>query len=618
MAKNADFVKLVKQAQLGDSRAVDLLVRAARVRLRTDVYRLTFDQDLTQEIVQETLLEMFRILRDLREPDKFWPWLYKIALNKMRLNYRTKRRRKTVPIAAVDEGAITDSGQEVMANAVTQELREIVFAAMQHLKPRHRAVLSMRCYREMDYSAIADVMGCSEFAAKMLFYRAKKTLKKQLSRSGFGKGSLLMALLLFGKMTAPTEAAAAQISITAAAMEVGAAATLAGIATSKTAVMSAAAAGVLAVSTLVTTQQADRSAFIPPESSAITFNVASQARPGRTEFWYYYPPKSNGAVIMRLMKADSKNAPLYCQHLQNEEGNYHFDRRTNTIYINNARIRRGDMSVWLLPTDGAQLRAFLSQVEGKQYQTEYIPELKDGLMVVSKTEQETDHLWTTRQYNVLSEEYFRYNWPAGTRLADYRDTMHRRGWTYFTVSGSIDGQRVSGTGQVPFVYAASLQYPAWLKLRVGNLKIEDCADEARVYYRGLVVARYEGGTFLKGLARPWMGLHTIDTIRRDAADKQMRFETRHTPGSGKAEVEIIARNNRRLLYTIDLEKDVIEKIDFFASDNSRKGILTFSYLKGIRDAESKFIAPRKNTYRRAQRKSIGIQWLIRLMEGNLK
>ncbi len=616
MAKNADFVKLVKQAQLGDSRAVDLLVRAARVRLRTDVYRLTFDHDLTQEIVQESLLEMFRILRDLREPDKFWPWLYKIALNKIRLNYRAKRRRKTVPIAAVDEGAITDSSQEVMANAVTQELREIVFAAMRHLKPRHRAVLSMRCYREMDYSAIAEVMGCSEFAAKMLFYRAKKTLKKQLSRSGFGKGSLLMALLLFGKMTASSEAAAAQVSVTAAAMEVGAAATLAGIATSKTAVMSAAAAGVLAVSTIVTTQPANRSAIIPHENSAITFNVASQARAGRTEFWYYYPPKSNGAVVMRLMKADSKNEPLYCQHLQNEEGNYDFDRRTNTIYINNARIRRDDMSVWLLPTDSAQLRAFLSQVEGKRYQAEYIPELKDGLMVVSKTGQETDHLWTTRQYNVLSEEYFRYNWPAGAQVADYRDTMHRRGWTYFTVSGNIDGRRVSGTGQVPFAYAASLQYPAWLKLRVGSLKIEDSANEARVYSRGLVVARYEGGTFLKGLARPWMGLHTIDTIRRDAADKQMRFETRHTPGSGKAEVEIITQNNR-LLYTIDLEKDVIERIEF-TSDNGRKGILTFSYLKGIRDAESKFIAPRKNTYRRAQRKSIGIQWLIRLMEGELK
>ena len=616
MVKNADFVKLVKQAQLGDSRAVDCLVRAARVRLLTDVYRLTLDKDLTQEIVQESLLEMFRILRDLREPDKFWPWLYKIALNKVRLNFRARRLRKTVPITAVDEGSIPDSSQEVMADAVTHELKEIVFSAMRQLKPRHRAVLTMRCYREMEYSAIAEAMGCSEFAAKMLFYRAKKTLKKQLSRSGFGKGSLLMALLLFGKMTAPSEAAAAQVSVTAAAMEVGAAATLAGIAASKTTIMSVAAAGVLTVSTIVSTQQANRPAIMPAESSAITFNVAPQERGDRTELWYYYPPKANGAVIMRLMKADSKNEPLYCQHLQNEKGNYNFDRRTNTIYINNARIRRGDMSVWLLPTDSAQLREFLSRVEGKRYQAEYIPDLKDGLMVVAKTEQETDRLWTTHHYNVLSEEYFRYNWPAGTQLADYRDTMHRRGWTYFTVSGSINAQRVSGTGQIPFVYAASLQNPAWLKLRVGSLKIEDSGDEARVYSRGSVVARYEGGTFLKGLARPWMGLHTIDTIRRDAAEKQLWFETRHTPGSGKTEVVVIS-GDIRLLYTIDLEKDVVERIEF-TSDNGSKGVLTFSYLKDIKGAESKFIPPRKKTYRRPQRKSIGIQWLIRLMEGELK
>lgn len=137
-----------------------------------------------------------------------------------------------------------------------------------------------------------------------------------------------------------------------------------------------------------------------------------------------------------------------------------------------------------------------------------------------------------------------------------------------------------------------------------------------MYSRGLVAARYEGGTFLKGLARPWMGLHAIDTIRRDAAEKQLWFETRHTPGSGKAEVAVIAQDSR-LLYTIDLEKDVVERIEF-TSDNGSKGALTFSYLKGISGVESKFIGPSRKTYRRPQRKSIGIQWLIRLMEGELK
>jgi DNA-directed RNA polymerase specialized sigma24 family protein len=64
MGKNVDWTRLVKQAQLGDKGASDYLAEAARQRLRTDIYRLTLEHDLTQDIVQESLVEMFKILRD--------------------------------------------------------------------------------------------------------------------------------------------------------------------------------------------------------------------------------------------------------------------------------------------------------------------------------------------------------------------------------------------------------------------------------------------------------------------------------------------------------------------------------------------------------------------------
>ena len=84
-----------------------------------------------------------------------------------------------------------------LAELISQELKQTVLMAMSKLKPRHRAVLTMRCYDEMEYSQIAGVMRCSEFAARMLFWRAKKALGKQLARRGLGKGALLLALTLF-------------------------------------------------------------------------------------------------------------------------------------------------------------------------------------------------------------------------------------------------------------------------------------------------------------------------------------------------------------------------------------------------------------------------------------
>jgi len=616
MTNNVEFAKLVKQARLGDKGAFNRLAEAARERLRTDFYRLTLDYDLTQEIVQESLLEMFKILRDLREPDKFWPWLYKIALNKLRLHQRKRGRSKTVPLSDVADGNLPEQGQEVMADAVSNELKQIVLGAMRQLKPRHRAVLTMRCYREMEYSTIAEIMNCSEFAAKMLFYRAKKTLKKQLSRNGFGKGSLLMALVVFGKLTAPTKAAA-QLSISAATIEVGAAATLAGAITSKSAVVSVAAAGILAVSTVVTPKKVDDIIKAPAEKSVgIVQSILPEVTRENEESWYFYAPKTNGAVVMRLMETTAAGGNFYCRHLQNEEANYEYDRSKNIIFINNYRHWHKDLSVLRLPTDSSRLESFLSTIEGISRKREYVPDLRDGLMVVRRTVEGQSSFWTTSQYNVLDEEYFKYNWPEDTRVVDMRDSMHRRGWTYFTVSGNIGGKPVSGFGQLPFVLTAAMARPAWIKLNIANMRVEDSGEEARIYDgNNYVRARYAGGSFFKGLARPWMGLHTIDIIRRDAAEKQIPFKTRLLPQSGRAEVELVSGQSR-LIYLIDMGKDVVEKITF-NHNNTAVGELNFSYLQNVSGMSEKFKMPRGRTYLRSERQSAGINWLVRLAQGDL-
>jgi hypothetical protein len=91
----------------------------------------------------------------------------------------------------------------------------------------------MRCYDQMSYTQIAELMDSSEIAARALFYRAKKALGRRLSAHGLGQGSLLLALVAFGKMTATTEAAAAQVSVTGASLHVGPLAALTAMLTSK-------------------------------------------------------------------------------------------------------------------------------------------------------------------------------------------------------------------------------------------------------------------------------------------------------------------------------------------------------------------------------------------------
>jgi len=332
------------------------------------------------------------------------------------------------------------------------------------------------------------------------------------------------------------------------------------------------------------------------------------------EYWYYFPQGPAKPMMLRA-KSGTAGDKSYWQILQNDRTNYHY--HDNNVHINNYRMWARDLSVLTFPTDNPKLTDFLSQVEPSTKVMEHITAKGRGLLLIAARSKDSNRSWAVRHYNVLDEDYFLSDWPATAKVFDNRDAMHKRGWTYFRISGKVNGQNVFGTGRIPFVYAASEQYSPWLKLQVGSLMIVDTYNEA--YLDRLPseqLGAYAGGSFFKGLTRPWMGLHTIDTVRRDAAEQRISFETKHTPGSRFAQVELIYKGFR-LIYNIDLEMDVIDEITF-STDQGKKGNLKFSYLQSIEGAgDSEDFRPPRPRQRRASKNSLDLLWLVQLVEGSL-
>ena len=616
MDQQLDQIELIRRAQCGDRQCLGQLAKQARSRLYTYVYRLTQQDDLAQEIVQESLLEMCKVIGKLKEADRFWPWLYGIAVNKLRRHYRTEQTQRKVAISSMKMKNDLKDRQDGLENLVSEELKNIVSAAMKKLRTRHKAVLVMRCYDEMPYSDIAESMGCSEFSTRMLFLRAKKCLQRELSRNGFGKGSLLAALVLFGKMTAPSEAAAAQISVSAAATKVGLAAGIAGLATSKTAIISLTAAGALTAGTVVMKSGPVNQGAENPQTSVTSSQDIGQSGNPNQEFWYYFPESPADPMMLRA-KSGQAGDKSYWQVLQDDRANYYYNN--NHLYINNYRMWSRDLSVQKIPTDDPKMTEFICQVEGSKNTMGHVAPMGKGLLVVAAQGQKNDdnQLWSTRHYNVLEEDYFQSDWPATAKTFDNRDEMHKRGWTYFRITGQLNGQNVSGTGRIPFVNLTSKQYSPWLKLHVGSLSIFDTYKEAYISEPTPAEATtYKGGSFFKGLCRPWMGLHTIDTVRRDAAEQRISFETRYTPDSRFAQVELTCENTR-IVYKIDMETDVVDEITF-STDQGNTGNLKFSYLQSVDGVSQEFIPPVKPKNPTNTGSSSGLLWLVQLMEGSLK
>jgi len=603
-------MELIAKAQRGDRQSMDELAAMAQERLRTYVYRMTQDEDLSQEIVQEALFEMCKVLGKLRDNEKFWPWLHGIATNKLKRFYRTERKQRNLMANSVKQKNSTPDHRDGLDNLVSEELKGIVSAAIKRLRTRHRAVLIMRCYDGMSHSEIAESLGCSEFGTRMLFLRAKRALQKELSQNGFAKGSLLTALVVFGRMTAPSKAAAAKISVTSAATKVGLLTEVAVLSTTKTAMVSVAAAGAIAAGTIVAPSVLDSHEMPNSGHFAAQFGSNSKAR---EHYLQYFPGGPGRALILRA-NSDPAGGMSEREILQDEYFNY--DYHDNTIHINNHRMYAADLSVPVLPTDDPEMVKFLQQVVPGNRDVGHVSKKGNSLLVsYSRNNGEKDLPSAVHNRNALQEHFFQPDWPTTNKL-DRRDEMHKRGWTYFRIRGQINGQKVMGAGRIPFVYGISGKYSPWLKLQVGSLTIiDDCSQACVLKEQSDQPSIYPPGSFFRGMARQWMGLHTLDTVRRDAAEQRIWFETRYIENDRFAEVKMDFKAVK-ITYKIDLYRDMIDEI-IFTTGQGKIGNMKFYYPQSIRRNSSEFEIPNIPT-RGITVKDNGLRWLAKLAQNSLE
>src|SRR5438034_11393646 len=75
-----DF-ELIRRAQKGDSAAFNEVVLAYRKRILGTIARLIARPDDVEDVGQEVFLRLYFSLDQLRSPEVFEPWLYRLTVN---------------------------------------------------------------------------------------------------------------------------------------------------------------------------------------------------------------------------------------------------------------------------------------------------------------------------------------------------------------------------------------------------------------------------------------------------------------------------------------------------------------------------------------------------------
>jgi hypothetical protein len=313
------------------------------------------------------------------------------------------------------------------------------------------------------------------------------------------------------------------------------------------------------------------------------------------------------------------------------DGQYYYHSGRNEIYRFNAPLACKE--TLRFPSDNQAFCDFLDSVEGKEAGVEYKRDPKTGLLVelYDRRFANAKDFKSGISYNVLDETTFgafRYKWPENAPVIDERDEIHKQGWTVFHITGNVNGAAIYGNCRIPFVYNKRTEYPPLLNLKIGdNLTVIDSTAGAAILdSRGKTIALYPSGSFFKGLMRPWFGIHTVDTVRRDAAERRIPFKLENVnfrdydyekrvvtlydaPGYRGMQISIL----------IDIDKNQIDKINFEKSANGGKtslvGSLEFAYPIHADRTANILETPEVKTGRLS--KNTGVAWLFELAGGTL-
>ena len=178
MESGKQEIRWVLHAQAGDRAAFDELLQSVQLPLYRYIISLTGDVSLSEDILQEVFVLIYRKLGWLREPELFRPWAYRIAT---RETFKWLKREKQWKEQERNEEllqAIPAQPEEHFAAELLPQLPQLLAL----LSPASRAVIVLHYLHELTLDEIAAVLGVAIGTVKSRLSYGLTSLRQQLQK----------------------------------------------------------------------------------------------------------------------------------------------------------------------------------------------------------------------------------------------------------------------------------------------------------------------------------------------------------------------------------------------------------------------------------------------------
>ncbi|MBI4563482.1 MAG: sigma-70 family RNA polymerase sigma factor [Planctomycetes bacterium] len=170
--------ELAVRAATGDRSAAEALFVRLYPAVHAVARRMTDSDEAARDAVQETFLRAFRSLPSWSGGGRFAAWLFRILANWLRDNARKSGR-----LTNTDWNNRADPAPGPLEQILTREEAGRVHAAIDRLAPESRLAVLLYYGQGLNAKEVAESLGVTHVAARLLLSRAVRRLREEVKRS---------------------------------------------------------------------------------------------------------------------------------------------------------------------------------------------------------------------------------------------------------------------------------------------------------------------------------------------------------------------------------------------------------------------------------------------------
>ena len=176
--------ELMKRFQNGDENAYIELVNRYRDKILNFIFNYIGDFEISEDIVQDTMVKLYQKKHYYKEIAKFSTWIYTIAKNLANTELRKKKQRKTTILSHIskdDKPYDIPSDQPGINQEIESEVTiKIIRSAIDQLTDKFKTVILLRDVQELSYEDISSIVGVPIGTIKSRINRARLQLQIEL------------------------------------------------------------------------------------------------------------------------------------------------------------------------------------------------------------------------------------------------------------------------------------------------------------------------------------------------------------------------------------------------------------------------------------------------------